>query len=183
MFNNSRQLSVSDPITVDDDAIRKLFVDLVVLAESITHPDFQVVRKLLSCGLEHHLAVVPVGREGGREGGRREGRGGERRGEEGRGGERRGEEGRGGERRGEEGRGGERRGEEGRGGERRGEEGREGSDGGERRGEEGGRGEMERGKREEKGYCVVTKHCTPQVLDLLRTLTDPTLSWWGWYWQ
>ena len=90
MVNNSRQLSVSDSITVDDNAVRKLLVDLVVLAKSITHPDFQVVCKLLSCGLEHHLAVVPVGRGAGREregrreggsGGRGEGRGGGREGE------------------------------------------------------------------------------------------------------
>ena len=144
MVNNSRQLSISDPITVDDDTIGKLFVDLVVLAESITHPDFQVVRKLLSCGLEHHLAVVPVEREG-RGGERREHRreGGERRGKEGSKGERRGEERREQGRR-EEGReGGERReegrGEEGRG---RGEEGRgrgKGGRGGERRGEKGGK--------------------------------------------
>ena len=138
MVNNSRQLSISDPITVDDDTIRKLFVDLVVLAESITHPDFQVVRKLLSCGLEHHLAVVPVEREG---------RGGERR-EQGReGGERRGKEGSKGERRGEkrreQGRGEEERGGEGRGRERKGE-------GRERRGEERREGSKGRGK----GHCV-----------------------------
>ena len=96
MVNNSRQLSVSDSITVDDNAVRKLLVDLVVLAKSIAHPDFQVVCKLLSCSLEHHLAVVPVGRgagrerEGRREGGRGEGRGG---GREGEGGEEGGEEG------------------------------------------------------------------------------------------
>ena len=100
VLNNCRQLSVSDSITVDDNAVRELLVDLVVLAESIAHPDFQVVRKLLSSGLKHHLAVVPVGRgreregEGGREGRERGGRGeggrgdkeGEREGEE-RGGE------------------------------------------------------------------------------------------------
>ena len=99
MVNNSRQLSVSDSITVDDNAVRKLLVDLVVLAKSIAHPDFQVVCKLLSCGLEHHLAVVPVGRgagrerEGRREGGR--GRGGEEGGREREGGKEGGREGRG----------------------------------------------------------------------------------------
>ena len=73
MLNNCRQLSVSDSITVDDNAVRELLVDLVVLAESIAHPDFQVVCELLSSGLKHHLAVVPVGKGREREGGRGEG--------------------------------------------------------------------------------------------------------------
>ena len=81
VLNNCRQLSVSDSITVDDNAVRELLVDLVVLAESIAHPDFQVVCELLSSGLKHHLAVIPVGRGREREGGRGEGGRGKKEGE------------------------------------------------------------------------------------------------------
>ena len=154
MVNNSRQLSVSDSITVDDNAVRKLLVDLVVLAKSIAHPDFQVVCKLLSCGLEHHLAVVPVGRGAGR---KREGR----------------------RERGGEGRGGGREGEGGREREGRREGGKEGGREGGREGRrEGGKGERE-GDRKVLSHQTLYTKSVGSVL----TLKHPTLSWWGWCWR
>ena len=90
MVHNSRELSISNTVTVDDDAIGELGIDIVVLAKSSGHAHLQVVCELLSCGLEHHLAEVSVmgerergggdkrkGRESGRRGrGRGEDRGG-----------------------------------------------------------------------------------------------------------
>lgn len=48
MLNNCFKHSIANTITVDDDALRELIVDFIVLGKSTSYADFQTVDHLLS---------------------------------------------------------------------------------------------------------------------------------------